>query len=101
VDIEEGKYDGKTPRYWQVSIASGAQANEQNRAARAQSRLEKAKERLLDAARQNPGKTISVLKEQASLSGTIARKALDQLLASGIVRVKKDKNKNLVFLENA
>ncbi|HEY2881752.1 MAG TPA: DnaB-like helicase N-terminal domain-containing protein [Pirellulales bacterium] len=93
VDVEEGVFDGNTPRHWDVNISraeearqdarrrsEGERAESQKQAAETQ--LQSAKERLINAAAKYPdGETKRVLRDTAGLSGTVADRAISALLS--------------------
>lgn len=101
VDIDEGGREGE-PRRWAVAVHSAEEAHEEKTEQRKKKTLEGLMEKLIEAARQQPGKTLSELRELTKLSGGSARKALDNLVERGVLRLetmKKGKKEcEVIFL---
>ena len=89
MDINEGVYDGISPRFWEVEVYTPDEASEQKKAQKAEASLASDMARLLDAARQHPsGETLRTLRGHAKINnGTRAQAARDALVSKGDLKV--------------
>jgi hypothetical protein len=95
LDINEGAFDGSTPRTWDVSVMKADEARQQAQVAiedrradaknqKQQAGVDAAKRRLVYAAQKfKEGETAKALKDAAGVSGTMARLALAELINAG------------------
>lgn len=105
LNIDEGTRQDRGGRRWEVEVISAAEAygqraeaaneqNEERKQRQQQSRDEKHREAILKALRLHPaGETPRVIREMAAVSGSIATRHLDALIAEGLAEecaVKKN-----------
>jgi hypothetical protein len=90
VDVEEGEYDGVTPRQWDVTVQKADEARKETREEKRQAKLADVKERLLLALKKFPeGETMNVVRTCAGVSNEFATVALGELVQAGVATTCK------------